>query len=165
MNMENNDDLNLDYVEDYKLLDLIHQDAKRSPLIYKPTAYWEGYCSKITNRIKKVGLSNFRSDYDLTKGFIMCGVYELSTWVIKKDSLIDKFRKLLKKIPLIRNLINHYEARLEDHLGRSEKYFRNYYDSLILFSKKDYSKINDCMFASPVSLPQRKILHFLSFTQ
>ena len=154
--IENINASRLDYEEDVILLEKILKDAETCPEIYKPTPYWQRYCTRITARIKKVGLSKFRSDYVLTKGYITSGVYELSTWVLSEGSLLDVVRKVIKKIPIIGTLINHYENRIYDHLGRSERFFENYYDSLIFFSKKDYSHITDCMFADPVKLPQRK---------
>jgi putative sugar O-methyltransferase len=59
--------------EDPALLATMLTDAAESGPLWRPAAYWQGYCQRIERELKRAGLSNLRINQALLKGFALGG--------------------------------------------------------------------------------------------
>ena len=116
-------------IDSIELLDLMLEDQGRQPGIYGPGPYWQGYSERITEAIRKQGLSNFRSNSALGKGYAdsvtldPADLWHSQSW---RSHLLKRF----VNIPLIKEkLLGRYLHLIEVTFKQMEEYRNFYYDT------------------------------------
>ena len=113
--------------DDLGLLKIMMADQKAQPdLLYRPSTYWQGYCERIVKALKTRGLSKFRSDEAISKGYADSAPLDpITLWdgVSWKQDLIKWFSSL----PAIRrHVIEPHRALIDYHYSEMSRY-REYY--------------------------------------
>jgi putative sugar O-methyltransferase len=134
------------------LFDRIQKDAMEADQLYMPAPYWRAYSERIARHISSKGLMSFRSDYGLTKGYIMAGVNEL---VIHPRPKLKSIVDICSKIPIINLLFQYYESRLVFFNNKAIESYQNYYDILVQLDER-VTRIKDDGVGNPVMLEDRQ---------
>ena len=74
--------------------------------VWKPSAYWQGYCKRITDELRRVGLAEFRDNYDLIKGYGTIPVKGAGT----------RLNRFLMALPVFDQLLKRYDELRKDAL-------------------------------------------------
>ena len=77
------------------LLQKLMQDMDSAPEIYRPTPYWQGYVKRIHDRIKNVGLVNFRDDWEISKGHGQIIAKDFKEIELRKDFVAKRALEIL----------------------------------------------------------------------
>ena len=92
-----------------KLLSLLLQDAAEAPALYRPTPYWQPYAARIADELQKSGLTRFRRNQVILKGFGSGGTprptLPRSTW---KRAVWRE----LEGLPVFRTIVGEYQRLL-----------------------------------------------------
>jgi len=112
-----------------KLLNVMIADQKKQKSIYHPGPYWEEYCKRITNAIRSDGVTNFRSNHAISKGYADSVLLDPSSqWGGGSWKL--RLLKNIVNIPWIKKrLIDPFYLRtIQAHYSQMEHYRQYYYD-------------------------------------
>ncbi len=94
--------------DDPALLDQMIRWSEQQSDLWRPTSYWRGYCQRITDELEREGLSNFRQNQGILKGFAAGGV-------ARRDLPRARWKRLVwrgvEQLPVVRRIISEY-ARL-----------------------------------------------------
>lgn len=129
---------------DSNLFYLLDKDSiKQNSILFKPGPYWTNYAKRIKNEIVKSGLSNFRNNLNIGKGFadvISSDPFEL---IRNNYSLKEKIIRWFLSLPLIRSRIVKQYLNTSDSFLNAMMFFRSKYYSLLFedFLKSLTSKL------------------------
>lgn len=101
--------------DDPALLALMVEDAARGGPLWTATAYWRGYAARILRELQSIGLSDFRTNQNLLKGFAVGGIPqpELPAAPWKRAAW-----RLLQGLPGVRQMSAEYRRVLTAEYGR-----------------------------------------------
>jgi putative sugar O-methyltransferase len=98
------------------LLSRLTEDMKHAPEYWRATEYWQGYGKRITNRIQDVGLTGFRTDWNIIKG------HGLIDPVLPDphggDSRKNRLHKILSKLPVFNQVSTFYIDQIQSEVAR-----------------------------------------------
>lgn len=118
------------------LLQKLMQDMDSAPEIYRPTPYWQGYVKRIHDRIKNVGLVNFRDDWEISKGHGQ--IRPVLPDIYSDNSAKINILKLLPKFPIFSQISSFYTKQI-----KAEHNLRKYEHDQLIFSIKELLSTNN----------------------
>ena len=108
--------MNLRISDNPALLSRLTEDMKHAPEYWRATQYWKAYGKRITNRIQEVGLTGFRTDWNIIKG------HGLIDPVLPDphggDSRKNRLHKLLSKVPGFNQISSFYIDQIKNEVAR-----------------------------------------------
>lgn len=112
-----------------KLLDAMLKDQRKQKDLYRTGPYWERYCERIENAIKKSGVTNFRSNYGMSKGYgdIVLVADPSTQW--SEGGWKSSFFKIIANNSFIKQYLLHPYLRLiQTYFNQMKDYRQLYYD-------------------------------------
>jgi len=117
--------------DEMQLLDVMIEDQSRQTSIYKPGVYWEDYCRRIISAIKANGISKFRSDPSISKGYGGYPDYNVldPTTLWNGGNWKSRVLKMFANSRMMKHfIIDHYLRLIERHYSQMKIYRQYYYE-------------------------------------
>jgi putative sugar O-methyltransferase len=110
--------------DDFELLDLMMRDEAQQAGVYKPGPYWRRYQQRAGAAIRRHGLSEFRSNQAISKGF---GDGQLlrpeDTWIG------GGLARAAMRAPVIRSIVVDHRQAIDAHARRAARYAGLYHSA------------------------------------
>jgi len=139
---------------DPELLEIFIQDMSRQSDVWKPTNYWKGYCKRIKQELDRVGLGEFRRNWNLIKGYTNIPTPKRTVLGNSKKS---KLLNLITYIPPFNVIRNRYDNYIDSLISKLNFNFQkeNALISHLLnegeYSNSILSKVEDSCVGNPIS--------------
>lgn len=115
--------------DDLRLLQTMVDDQRGQSGLYSPGAYWRPYCDRIVSAIKRDGISNFRSNHAISKGYADSVSLDPSLfWGTTGSWRSGLLKKFVEFGPVRKTLIAPYLSAIDYHYRKMSGFRQYYYD-------------------------------------
>jgi len=115
--------------DDVKLLNTMLKDQQEQNNVYQPTKKWRNYSQRIAHAIKSDGITNFRSNYAISKGYGDSELFDPSI-LLRSGSLKQRVAYQFVNNQFIKNkIIGLYLNLIRSHYKERGFYQQYYYST------------------------------------
>ena len=108
---------------DFDLLELMLEEQGKQENIWQPTSYWLPYAEHISAVLFRSGLSDFRDDYNIIKGYGDTSIAKPSNIEINIKLKIFDY---IIKLPLLRKVDAFYQRAISNEAKKFRRYYNKY---------------------------------------
>jgi putative sugar O-methyltransferase len=108
--------------DDVGLLDLMLTDMESQEERWWQTGYWQGYSRRIRAELGRTGVGDFRSNFDLIKGY--GAIQPMTGPVFPRDGFRGRTMNSLIRLPLVRRVIARFQRELEIMRSMARHHYR-----------------------------------------